>query len=180
VHYVIDEFGNLPKMEFIPKIYSLDRSKNIMALTVIQSRSQLLNNYGEHATKELLDSAQAIILCSITDASFAEELSQRGGTSKKESVSKSTGPDGKVSTSTSESEQKNLNGADLMNKKTNEYIVFLAQKRPYKFSFDKFWETDLGKGIYKNHTSRLDYGVIFNDRVIDIYENCLTSAIKKE
>jgi type IV secretion system protein VirD4 len=43
--FIIDEFANIPKMPFIPKMYVLNRSNNIFALPVIQDINQLRKTY---------------------------------------------------------------------------------------------------------------------------------------
>jgi type IV secretion system protein VirD4 len=80
MHYIIDEFGNLPKMGFINKIFSLDRSKNIHALVVIQAIQQMRETYNDNKMFELLNSANEIIVCSLSDPAFAKTLSERAGT----------------------------------------------------------------------------------------------------
>jgi type IV secretion system protein VirD4 len=141
--YIVDEFGNLPKMEFIPKIFSLDRGKNIMALIIIQSRSQLIEIYGEHKTRELIDSSQSITICSLYDIEFAQQLSRMSGTTVKRQSSyqmgRGAGPEGKSKSETiSEQKVASVDENEFINKAKNEFIIFITGKKPYKFKFLPF------------------------------------------
>jgi type IV secretion system protein VirD4 len=139
IHYIVDEFGNLPKMEFVSKIFSLDRSKNIFALLTLQSKSQLLAIYGRERTQELIDSAQATIICSLSDIEFAGELSRKAGMSLRKTTSTSEGKDkDSGSKTTQEQAFKNVEESDFINKESDEMIVVLSGERPYKFKFIPF------------------------------------------
>jgi type IV secretion system protein VirD4 len=70
--FIIDEFGNLPKMEYMLRMFSLDQGKNIIPHLVLQSPSQLNRKYGKEERKELFDSCQCFILCSGVDSEFAQ------------------------------------------------------------------------------------------------------------
>jgi type IV secretion system protein VirD4 len=70
--FIIDEFGNLPKIDFLQKMFSLDRGKNIMGLLTFQSISQINKVYGKDGKEELFDSCQCFVLCSGVNPEFAE------------------------------------------------------------------------------------------------------------
>lgn len=180
VHYIVDEFGNLPKMDFIQKIFSLDRSKNIMALPVIQATQQMRETYGDNKMWELFNSANEIIVCSISDPQFAKTLSERAGTSWRKRVSKSTSHDGHVSTSESMQRESEIEAGDIMNKEKFEYIVFLQNKKPFKFKFNKFWETEWGKWTNTfGQSDNIDYKINLMDHLPLVFETSVSRAIKK-
>jgi type IV secretory pathway TraG/TraD family ATPase VirD4 len=145
VLYIIDEFGNMPRMEFISKIFSLDRAKNIFAIISVQSKSQILEIYGPHRTQELIDSAQCLIICSLDDVNFAQELSRRSGKVIRKSYSISEQESGKdeeftksKTQSESESQVEAIEAHEFINKKQNEFIIFLRGISPIKIEFIPF------------------------------------------
>jgi type IV secretion system protein VirD4 len=138
--FVTDEFGNIPKISFIPKIFSLNRSENIFALLVLQSFSQIKENYGEYVTQELLDSTQAHFILGLQDVEFANKLSKLCGRDvrKIESISKSKGKEGeKDNKSTSVSEQliDTIKPEDFIKKDADEIIVMCQNNIPLKTKF---------------------------------------------
>jgi type IV secretory pathway TraG/TraD family ATPase VirD4 len=142
IHYIVDEFGNLPKMEFIQKIFSLDRSKNIVAYPVIQTDRQIKEIYGDNKFWEIINSANAVVIADVSDPQFAKMLADRAGTDFRKSVSHSTSAKGDVSSSESMHRTNEIEAGDIMNKDKFEFIVFLRRHKPYKFQINKIWETE--------------------------------------
>jgi type IV secretion system protein VirD4 len=134
IHYIIDEFGNLPKMDFVSKIFSLDRAKNIFAMITLQSKSQLLALYGKERTQELIDSAQAIVVCSLADYELATDLSNKSGQGLREVVSVQKGKDTKTDTF-AKNAFKNIQPEDFIMKKDDEMIVVFQGLKAYKFNY---------------------------------------------
>jgi type IV secretion system protein VirD4 len=134
IHYIIDEFGNLPKMEFVSKIFSLDRAKNIFAMITLQSKSQLLALYGKERTQELIDSAQAIVVCSLADYELATDLSNKSGQALREVTSIQKGENSKTDTF-SKNAFKNIQAEDFIMKKEDEMIVVFQGLKAYKFKY---------------------------------------------
>ena len=47
VYFIMDEFGNMPKIEKFDKFITVGRSRKIWFTMIVQSYSQLNNVYGE-------------------------------------------------------------------------------------------------------------------------------------
>lgn len=62
LHFLLDEFGNIPKIKDFENKVSTSRSRNIWFHIVLQSYSQLTNNYGEHVSSIILDNCSQIFL----------------------------------------------------------------------------------------------------------------------
>jgi type IV secretion system protein VirD4 len=123
--FIVDEFGNLPKMEYMLRMFSLDQGKNIIPHLVLQSPAQLNRKYGKEDRKELFDSTQCFILCSGVDTEFAQWLSDRSGTDYRHVQSKNITDEGKVSHSVSKTKMENIPKGEFTNIRPNEEIVLV-------------------------------------------------------
>jgi type IV secretion system protein VirD4 len=139
IHYILEEFGNLPKLDFVPKAFSRDAGKNVSCMLILQSKAQLEEIYGRNKTKELLDSTRVLIILSIAgNVEFADELSQRSGKVIRETTSKSKSKDdkdSKGSESTSDSVTLRVDRSSFLNQKVLKEIIVILQGKP-AFKFD--------------------------------------------
>jgi type IV secretion system protein VirD4 len=137
LQYVMEEFGNLPKIDFVPKIFSLNRGENIFALLVLQSKSQVISTYGEHIYQEIFDSCQCLFVFALTNVEFARELEAMSGTSEVErkTVTKEKKENDEKSESISKDKEAKVAAEDFLRKNSNEFIFIVKNETPFKCRF---------------------------------------------
>ncbi len=103
VYFMLDEFGNMPRFPEFGSIMTVGRSRGIFFELCVQSYSQLYQVYGQDEGKIIKDNCpiQCYIASEdmVTNKEFSELLGKK--TISKSSESKSSGGDGKDSTTTS-------------------------------------------------------------------------------
>lgn len=80
--YIIDEFGQLPRMPVIQKSAMLMRAYNASILISTQAMSSIDQHYGQDGRKLLMDCAKAHVFLSINDPDTREWASRLIGTRK--------------------------------------------------------------------------------------------------
>jgi type IV secretion system protein VirD4 len=137
LQYVMEEFGNLPKIDFVPKIFSLNRGENIFALLVLQSKSQVIQTYGEHVYQEIFDSCQCLFVFALTNVEFARELEAMSGTSEVErkTFTKDKNENDSKSESISKDKEAKVSAEDFLKKNSNEFIFIVKNETPFKCRF---------------------------------------------
>lgn len=68
LHFMLDEFGNIPKIKDFENKVSTSRSRNIWFHLVLQSFSQLINVYGDQVSQIILDNCSQIFMGSTNSA----------------------------------------------------------------------------------------------------------------
>ena len=103
VYFVIDEFGNLPKINKLDSIITVGRSRGITMILVVQSYTQINIKYGDAIADTLKSNCNIHVYLGTTDQKTKEEFSNRCGQTsvKTTSTSESKGKDGGKSTSVS-------------------------------------------------------------------------------
>lgn len=111
VYFVLDEFGNLPKIEKFKSYITAGRSRGIYLILVVQDYTQLNSVYGEQDAATIKNNCNIQIYIGTEDAKTREEFSKIAGeytvkmTSKSTSTSSNTGENKNLSRSTSVSER---------------------------------------------------------------------------
>lgn len=103
VYFILDEFGNMPKIEKFDKMITVGRSRKIWFNMVVQSYSQLNNVYGEQVADIVKSNCGVKMFIGSNDIGTCKEFSELCGnvTVSTRSVSSSTGSkDGEMSVST--------------------------------------------------------------------------------
>ena len=103
VYFIMDEFGNMPKIEKFDKMITVGRSRKIWFNMVVQSYTQLNNIYGEGVADVVKSNCGLKMFIGSNDIGTCEEFSKLCGnvTVSTRSVSSSTGSkEGDVSVST--------------------------------------------------------------------------------
>jgi len=149
VFFLLDEFGNMPKIQNFDTIITVARSRKIFFTLILQSYVQLTTKYGNEVAATVKDNCNIHIFIASNDQSTLEEFSKRCGntTVETESVSASKSKDGKyndhsnsnVSTTTSLSIDTRplIYPAELASLKPNsgQCIVYILQQNPIKSVF---------------------------------------------
>lgn len=79
VYFLLDEFGNLPKIHKIEQMVTVGRSRNIWLNLVMQSYSQLAKVYDEKSADIIKSNCNIQVWIGSTDLKSAEEFSKRCG-----------------------------------------------------------------------------------------------------
>ena len=93
VYFILDEFGNMPKIEKFDKMITVGRSRKIWFNMVVQSYSQLNNVYGEQVADIIKSNCGMKMFIGSNDIGTCKEFSELCGnvTISTRSVSSSTG-----------------------------------------------------------------------------------------
>lgn len=79
VNFILEEFCNMPKLEDIIPMLTAARSRNIRFHLVIQSYEQMVDKYGEHSAKTIMDNCGNMIYLHSRELSFLNYISTLAG-----------------------------------------------------------------------------------------------------
>ncbi|MCD7823344.1 MAG: type IV secretory system conjugative DNA transfer family protein [Oscillospiraceae bacterium] len=79
VNFILEEFCNMPMLPDMVSMLTAARSRNIRFHLVIQSYEQLVDKYGEHVSKTILDNCATLIYLHSRELSFLQYISQLAG-----------------------------------------------------------------------------------------------------
>ncbi len=106
-YFILDEFGNLPKIERLKSFITAGRSRKIFLIMAIQDYTQLNSIYGEQDASTIRNNCNIQIFIGTKDAKTREEFSKNTGnialemTNENQTTNKGSGQDGKDTKSTS-------------------------------------------------------------------------------
>lgn len=104
-YFILDEFGNLPKMENIEGMVTVGRSRGIRYLFVLQSFSQLNAKYGRDVGDIIKTNCNIKIFIGSDDPDTRKEFSELCGQKKVKSFSVNTSAENPASSNTGASNQ---------------------------------------------------------------------------
>ena len=104
-YFILDEFGNLPKMENIEGMVTVGRSRGIRYLFVLQSFSQLNAKYGRDIGDIIKTNCNIKIFIGSDDPDTRKEFSELCGQKKVKSFSVNTSAENPASSNTGASNQ---------------------------------------------------------------------------
>lgn len=99
VYFIMDEFGNLPKLYKMDSIVTVGRSRGIFMMPVIQDFNQLDNKYGKEVAATIRSNCNIQIFIGSNDENTRRIFSEACGKKKVKQVSYSENKDMSVSTS---------------------------------------------------------------------------------
>jgi type IV secretion system protein VirD4 len=143
VMFYLDEFGTMPKIDNVDKMFTAGRSRNIIFFPMIQSLAQLDQNYGHDGTEIILDSCQNALFGGQAPLSKrADDLSRTLGTQTVQSGSISHSSNGLLDTNSSQNlqmVQKSLITADqLKTLPRNQWILTKTHCHPMTTTLKRF------------------------------------------
>ncbi|GAA2501561.1 type IV secretory system conjugative DNA transfer family protein [Terrabacter carboxydivorans] len=150
---VLDEAANYP-LPSLASLMSDGGGSGIATTVVLQSLAQARAVWGEHAASSIWDAAIVkLILGGGSNARDLDDLSKLIGTRAKEVTSRSTGHDGRSSTSTSSSEVPILTPAELRTLPFGSAVLLLRSAPPIALTLSPWTKRKDAKGLT---TARLD------------------------
>lgn len=79
VNFVLEEFCNMPRITDIVPMLTAARSRNIRFHLVIQSYQQMVEKYGEHISKTVIDNCGNLVYLHSRELSFLNYISELSG-----------------------------------------------------------------------------------------------------
>lgn len=188
VHFILDEFGNMPAISDMDKIATVCAGRNILLTLIVQSYSQFFKALGDNSGGIVKDNCQNHIYIISTNEDTIEEVSKRVGSTTNigmNSTSKHLDMDNSVTRLTSEDRLitpervrqllegesiviRSLHRKDLSNKKVRPYPIFNTEETimPYRHEFLSEW-FDTGNDINDISISSLHSKLDLKDFKID-------------
>lgn len=169
VYFILDEFGNMPKIEKFDKMITVGRSRKIWFNMVVQSYSQLNNVYGEQVADIVKSNCAMKMFIGSNDIGTCKEFSELCGNMTVRTNSTSMGlgsKEGDINVSTQTQVRPLIYPSELqkLNNKvsTGNAIIVTFGNYPlktkytpsYKCPYYKFGQMDLGE--IRSHVFRAD------------------------
>ena len=79
VYFILDEFGNLPRINKLEQMITVGRSRNLWLFLVLQSYAQLANVYDEKISEIIRSNCNIQIFIGSTDSKTLESFSKHCG-----------------------------------------------------------------------------------------------------
>ncbi len=148
-YFVLDEFGNMPKIEGFDSMITVARSRKIWFLLVLQSYAQLNIKYGEQIASTVKDNCNIHIFLASNDQNTLKEFSDRCGTISVETesvtISKGKKEDSKNTTTAINLDSRPLIYPHELGSLKEEFIVSILKQQPIKAKFTPSYKL---KNIY--------------------------------
>ncbi len=166
-YFLLDEFGNLPKLNKIDSIITVGRSRKIYMLPIIQNFKQLDNKYGKEVAEIVKSNCNIKIFIQAGDSATNEEFSKLCGKKKIVKKSFSENKDTSVSASVEERplitpyELQNLNDANAG--RMGNAIVLALGKNPLKAVFTPCFQAKIIYPLQKSALTAVEQSE-FNEK----------------
>jgi len=163
VFFLLDEFGNMPKIQNFDTIITVARSRRIFFTLILQSYVQLTTKYGNEVAATVEDNCNIHIFIASNDQGTLEKFSKRCGEttveteniseSKNKDSTKENGYNRSTSTSVSVESRPLIYPAELASLKPNsgECIVYILQQNPIRSVFTPSYKArqfyDMNKAV---------------------------------
>ena len=144
VFFILDEFGNLPKIPKFDSIITVGRSRRISVFLVVQSYTQLNMKYGDAVADTIKSNCNIHYFLGTTDAKTKEDFSLRCGSTSVDTTSttKNKGKDSKqdtTSVSTNKTSVRLITVDELGLLKEGEIIVSMFKESAIRSTFTFAW-----------------------------------------
>ena len=147
-YFILDEFGNLPKMENIEGMVTVGRSRGIRYLFVLQSFSQLTAKYGKDIGDIIKTNCNVKIFIGSDDPDTRREFSELCGQKKVKNFSVNTNAENPASSNTGASNQPLITIGMLERLNGNEKGDAIVSVRGYEPIWSRFTPSYELKDVY--------------------------------
>ena len=134
VNFVLEEFGNIPKLQDIHAMLTAARSRNIRFHLVVQSANQLYAIYGKEATEILMGNCDLWIYLNSKDLPLLNKISELCGKYKSEYTNEEAPL---LSVSKLQRFSKEKGQALILYERNYPYITYLPDILEYNFDIDE-------------------------------------------
>lgn len=138
VYFILDEFGNFPKIPKLESIITVGRSRKINLMLVVQSYEQVTQKYGQEAALTIKGNCNVHIFLGTTEQKTKEEFSARCGQTSVETTTtnESKGKEGtNTSTSKGLASRALITPDELGLLKNGEMIVSMFKEKAIRSTF---------------------------------------------
>ncbi len=134
VHFILDEFANIGKIADFERKIAVIRSRNISASIILQSISQLTDNYGEHGGETIRDCCDTELFLGGKSEKTTKQISEAAGkqTVANISVNDTRGNSYSTSHNFNVFERDLIQASEVARLSATEAIVLLSGTFPYK------------------------------------------------
>ena len=179
-YFILDEFGNLPKMENIEGMVTVGRSRGIRYLFVLQSFSQLTAKYGKDIGDIIKTNCNVKIFIGSDDPDTRREFSELCGQKKVKNFSVNTSAENPASSNTGASNQPLITIGMLERLNGNEKGDAIVSVRGY----EPIWQLDAierreEEQAQEEKEKMPDFAALdkaWNDKVKEVHEKILKVA----
>ena len=147
-YFILDEYGNLPKMENIEGMVTVGRSRGIRYLFVLQSFSQLNAKYGKDVADIIKSNCNIKIFIGSDDPDTRKEFSELCGQKKVKNFSVNTSAENPASSNTGASNQPLITPGMLERLNGNEKGDAIVSVRGYEPIWTRFTPSYELKDVY--------------------------------
>lgn len=147
-YFILDEYGNLPKMENIEGMVTVGRSRGIRYLFVLQSFSQLNAKYGKDVADIIKSNCNIKIFIGSDDPDTRKEFSELCGQKKVKNFSVNTSAENPASSNTGASNRPLITPGMLERLNGNEKGDAIVSVRGYEPIWTRFTPSYELKDVY--------------------------------
>ena len=143
LYYILDEFGNIPKIPDLDSMVTVSASRSIYFMFVLQSYKQINKIYGKEDSSVILGNCAYEFYLLTNEHETAEAFSKQLGEKEIKTSSSSTSTNERgsnTSKSTSTRTRRIMDANELMKLKDGEVIIRLQREHPIKTFLEPFWE----------------------------------------
>ncbi len=79
VFFMMDEYGNMPKINGVQSMYTVGRSRGIIQIPVIQSYSQIIDKYGQETARTIFGNCNTEVFIGSKDDVTCKQFSEKLG-----------------------------------------------------------------------------------------------------
>lgn len=79
VFFMMDEYGNMPKIDGVQSMYTVGRSRGIIQIPVIQSYSQIIDKYGQETARTIFGNCNIEVFIGSKDNETCKQFSEKLG-----------------------------------------------------------------------------------------------------
>ncbi len=79
VFFMMDEYGNMPKIDGVQSMYTVGRSRGIIQIPVIQSYSQIIDKYGQELARTIFGNCNTEVFIGSKDNETCKQFSEKLG-----------------------------------------------------------------------------------------------------
>ena len=143
VHFLLDEYGTLPRFAGAEGMFSAGRSRKIFLSPLLQSLAQLDKSYGKDGQKIIVDCCQNVIFGGLSPlSSCAEDLSRALGNQTVQSGSYSRNGGGTSERTGSQSfqmiQRPLMAAEEIKSMPQNQWIVMKSRFHPLKTTIQRY------------------------------------------
>ena len=169
VYFLLDEFGNMPKISAMQTWITISRSRKIYFTLILQSKSQLQAVYGEQEMKIILDSCQMQMYLGSNEIETIKFFQEKMGTytafSHNANINEQLLSAVDYAGSTSLMKRDVVNVSDLQYMKPGNAYFIVTREKPVKTNLVPHFDEDCRKKKY------------FEDGKIDLKDNLTSDTV---